>query len=1159
MGPGDVVAQRFELGAVAGAGAFGRVFRAHDRETGRTVALKVLEEARPEVVDRFRREVTLLASITHPHVVGHVASGVDGSRYAYLAMDWLEGEDLARRLARGPLDAAELVGLARGALAGLSAAHALGIVHRDVKPSNVWLVDGRPDQPRLLDFGLARLAAASSLTRVGTFLGTPEYMSPEQVKGVASLDQRADLFSLGCVLSECALGVTPFAAPTALAVATRVLLDEPPRVDVERPDLPPAFADLVERLLAKAPEQRPSLAEALALLDAASATLPPPSRAAPPARRSAAPAPLRSEPPPPRRAMASASGALPASSAVSSASSSLLGRAPPFVGRDAELAALEGAFDACVREKAARLVVVEGDAGTGKTRLVRELLAALARRASPLVIAARGEVAERSEPLRALARATADALGLVGPSGDVDALRADLQVALAPRLPAAHAPRVTAFFGELLGAPFPDGAHPLLAAARAEGARTGDQIARAWADWVDAEAQERPVVVVLDDAAEVDAPSLDVVLGAVRQLRRRRLLVIALTRGDARDRLPEPLRAPAATIPVGPLPPEAGAAIARAALGSQVSTGIVERVVELSAGIPLHLEELVRAAASGGDVGAPATVEVMVAARVGALDAVERPVIEAASVLGSEVDEAAIAALLEGWLTPEGIGPAVDRLIALELLHEVPSGGAGEGRRLAFRHAVVRDVAGAGIDPARRAALHGRAARWLARTARWSPSIVAEHLVRSGEIDVARAFFRRAADVAIESNDFAGAIAAVERALEAGAATEERGPLRLLQAEASRHLADNESMLARALDGCAALPPWSRPWFRAASLVVLGAIRLGRAELLDQITPALLAAARRGDLPAASARAAHYLFFAGRSAVAEELLAATGDASDAEPDRDAWVARACATRALLAGDMATYLEHLEHAIAAFEQAGDVREQAAERANAGFAQMELGLWAAAEATLRAALEAAERTGLRHVEAVARVNLGEALFRGGYPTEGLALLDAAIGALRRQRNLRMEGNACVYRARLHLASGELEAAHRDATCAVERLGHVPPLLPLALAVLATVHAAAGRLEEASTSAADALARLEGGGRADEGEAFVRRVAAEVAMAGGDVARAVAIVSDARDRLLTRAGRIARDDWRASFLQLPDHRRTLELHAWWTSGGDAPATIR
>jgi len=90
MGPGDVVAQRFELGAVAGAGAFGRVFRALDRETGRTVALKVLEEARPEVVDRFRREITLLASISHPHVVGHVASGVDGSRYAYLAMDWLE-------------------------------------------------------------------------------------------------------------------------------------------------------------------------------------------------------------------------------------------------------------------------------------------------------------------------------------------------------------------------------------------------------------------------------------------------------------------------------------------------------------------------------------------------------------------------------------------------------------------------------------------------------------------------------------------------------------------------------------------------------------------------------------------------------------------------------------------------------------------------------------------------------------------------------------------------------------------------------------------------------------------------------------------------------------------------------------------------------------
>jgi tetratricopeptide (TPR) repeat protein len=327
-------------------------------------------------------------------------------------------------------------------------------------------------------------------------------------------------------------------------------------------------------------------------------------------------------------------------------------------------------------------------------------------------------------------------------------------------------------------------------------------------------------------------------------------------------------------------------------------------------------------------------------------------------------------------------------------------------------------------------------------------------------------------------------------------------------------------------------------------------VRLGKTEALDALAPALSEGAERGDLPAAAARTAHYLFFAGRHELADRLLAATGEATDTEPDRDAWVARACATRALLAGDISTYLEHLDHAIAVFEEVGDVREQAAERVNAGFARMELGLWPDAESTLRGALEGAERAGLRHVEAVARVNLGETLFRMGRPGEALTYLDAAVGALRRQGNRRMEGNARLYRARLHLAGGELEAAERDAQSAVEALGHVPPLLPMALGVLASVQLAARQLEKATSSAREAVRRAEAELRLDEGEGFVRLVGIDVALAIGDNDEAWRGLHKARGRLLERAGRVARDDWRESFLQVPEHARTLQLFAAWVA---------
>ncbi|WP_240807873.1 serine/threonine-protein kinase [Polyangium spumosum] len=267
MKRGDVIADRFEIELRAGAGGMGAVYRAHDRATGSPVALKVIHQPASDATRRFDVEARALAELSHPHVVRYVTHGLSEAGFPYLVMEWLEGEDLAARLARGPLTLPECLTLGRLVAAGLSAAHARGIVHRDVKPTNLMLVGRVIEGVKLVDFGLAQLGTRASrkLTRTGMILGTPGYMAPEQASGDGTpLDARVDIFSLGAVLYECLTGHAPFQADNLMALFAKLLLEEAPRLAEARPDLPPRLDALVARLLAKDPASRPANGAALA-------------------------------------------------------------------------------------------------------------------------------------------------------------------------------------------------------------------------------------------------------------------------------------------------------------------------------------------------------------------------------------------------------------------------------------------------------------------------------------------------------------------------------------------------------------------------------------------------------------------------------------------------------------------------------------------------------------------------------------------------------------------------------------------------------------------------------------------------------------------------------------------------------------------------------
>ncbi len=257
----------YDVLAIIGRGGMGVVLKAFDRELKRFVAIKALSPhlAHSSVArKRFAREAQAAAAVVNPHVIAihHVQPT---GRLPFLIMPLLTGESLAQRLkSRAPLELTEVLRIGMQVAVGLAAAHDQGLVHRDVKPANIFLEKG-VERVVITDFGLARAADDVSMTRMGVVAGTPEYMSPEQARGEA-LDGRSDLFSLGCVLYEMATGVSPFRSDSTIAILRRIVDDKPAAIASLAPELPPWFSYIVERLLSKDPAQRFASASEVALL-----------------------------------------------------------------------------------------------------------------------------------------------------------------------------------------------------------------------------------------------------------------------------------------------------------------------------------------------------------------------------------------------------------------------------------------------------------------------------------------------------------------------------------------------------------------------------------------------------------------------------------------------------------------------------------------------------------------------------------------------------------------------------------------------------------------------------------------------------------------------------------------------------------------------------
>ena len=295
MGPittGTIIAGRYRVMALIGDGSMGAVYHVEEEDSHEAYALKVLHSdwsRHPDIIARFEREAIAASRIDHPNVVHATDFGCSSDGSFYLVLEYVDGRDLRAEVQAGPMEAGRAIHIMRGVVAGIRAAHEKGIIHRDLKPENIMLVEreGNRDFVKLLDFGIARLDSANNpqsnmqaLTIAGRPLGTPEYMSPEQVLGKA-VDARTDLYSLGVIFFELLTGACPFDGNVSRLLQQHLTAEAPelpPAVAAAHPDL----ARIVRILLSKEPKNRfqsaAELAEALGASAAGQAHKPAPAK-----------------------------------------------------------------------------------------------------------------------------------------------------------------------------------------------------------------------------------------------------------------------------------------------------------------------------------------------------------------------------------------------------------------------------------------------------------------------------------------------------------------------------------------------------------------------------------------------------------------------------------------------------------------------------------------------------------------------------------------------------------------------------------------------------------------------------------------------------------------------------------------------------------------
>ena len=1205
----QLLAGRFVVEREVGRGAVGIVYRAYDHVSGQSVALKVIASDGVDAGEeaRFRREGRVLAGLHHPGIVRVVAFGQLEERRPYVAMEWLEGENLAKRQERAPLSVVSSLRVGADICDALGAAHSAGIVHRDVKPSNVILArtsesnDGQ-FTVKLVDFGVAA-ARDAKLTQTGTIIGTPAYMAPEQARGDEGIDARADLYAVGATLFELIVGRPPHFGPTPVAILARLVTTPAPRLGEVFSDVSPALDELVASLLALEPSDRPSSAVDVstrlrAIADEIHVDSSPP--LTPTAARDTAPVSLTmtkadgglrlitsivathvpkgparnrvlthlrargadatelggnaivahlgvrksvgdeasraldlglriaklgaavgvasgrtrieytrptgevvdraaglARDAAPGQVLADATttelargrfeidGAGGAGSVVGSVSSCRRegGAGVAFVGRDAELLQIAAAFERCVEDRTSIVVTITGAPGIGKTRLRSEAVASMVRTAArPRVVFARCEAFAHRHALGVLGDVARGLTGVPKGASLQEALDATDVLIATCEVPCSDAAR------DLVARLVAN--EPLPKVDDERGAR--DALWLALTDMAIGLSLAQPLALVIEDAQWADSEGLswlDHLLGRASGYRvfvildaRPTLWRHAHSLFEGRDHVRIELR---------PLSRKYARAMAMSVLVGRAfeapAESLAEDIAAQSGGLPLFAEELARLAAAGRDTTGAPTIEAAMQVNLDALEDASRDAAAKLSVFGQVGWETALAAL--------GVagGPeAIRDLAAAEILVEQGHSRFAGTREVAFKHALMREVAYASLGEDTLRDAHARAGRWLARMGE-DDAIVAHHLELGGEGAEAAAYLEKAGRRALAAHALPEAVSLVERALAFAEDRTSQFARALLLEEAWSRLdarAGEREAAVRAMEDAVDGP--------AAVIRARGARARyedacggddGTSALLDDVRRAAAEAGLSDEEARCAAclavRFAHGGELSKAADVADSLLTLSQRHNMAGAEVDAWQSLAMVRQAR--GEVGAALEARRSAARTANAAGLKAREAMLTINVGFALTTLGAAGEARLSIESGIALAQAIGSPGIARHGKMNL--LCWAATYGAD--SSLDEALEEPRTTAEAALSGSwvphdratlgVLFYRGMEMLRGSRVEAGAgillRIAATGY-RATKMLDVLPVALGLWGEAERRCGRVDQARRLASEAVALLDHG---------------------------------------------------------------------------------
>jgi serine/threonine protein kinase/tetratricopeptide (TPR) repeat protein len=1294
---------RFRLEGERIAGGMGMVYRGIDLSTNEIVAVKISTSFGSQLGERFQQEANCLATIAHPAIVRYIAHGKTNHGEHYLVMEWLDGETLEDRLARGPINLGASVQMIRRVAEALAVAHQHGVIHRDIKPANIFLPGKDMSKIKLLDFGIARRLfdpASLRLTQAGSALGTPMYMSPEQAQGSLDVDARADVFSLGCVFFECLTGTPPFMAESTTGALARLATEDIVDVESRCTGLPAGLTALVARMLAKPPEQRPStMTEILAEIGKITAELrttgifpivskerrapkdasllvdtgerrlvavivvsPLASPAARPHLDAGTTADLgnllardlsdaefneanvdriaRDIAPFGANIRRLANGAFvvtvtgeaqttPLDLAVRAARCGLkvklarpdlalgislghavkeeelrtghlidsamrlvsqqhlgsihvndeikrlldarfeivvepdgrsrllfekglrevphtvLGKEIPCLGREREVRELEGLFEACVEDSQAQVAILSGSAGCGKSRVAYEFLERLRDSGNSFeLLIGRGDPMRGNVSLGLIAQALRGSAGINGTEPD-DVQRKRLFAHTSRFLPSKSAATTVAFLGEITNIHFPDEDLPQLQAARRDARLMADQTVGAWMDWLEAESEHHPVFLLLEDLHWGDFASANYIDSALRVLRKKPLMVLALARPEVDERFYGLWRdRHVQRISLPPLGNRAGQEFVRRVLG-EVAPEKMAWLIDHAQGNPFFLEELVRAAASGGELSKiPDTVLGTVQVRFDAVGDGSKLVLRAASIFGQSFSAAGVKALM-GEMHDEDVDRWLEILVSKEILFSRPVGNTCQH---VFRHALLYQAAYAMLLPKEEVSGHYLAGHFLEEQGEHDAMVLADHFEKGQKPERAVRWLRVAANQAMEVDDLKAALERVERGVRLGAQGDDLAELRVVEAEARFWTGEYVEAERAAREGRKCMEP--KLALRAMSALIDALGPQAKYEEIGKLAADLGEKPEQPELLNAWLSCkfylASYLASAGQFETREQILVLL-DAERKNLD-PILIGRAESMRAHIAraeGKPAEAVIGIQRAWKFFESAGHRRAGTEALANAGIALMELGQLEDAEEHARKLLAIAERMGLHHIIGATLYVLSNILAYRGCLDEARCYGERALKLTAETNDQHVHRFAQLYLSMIECLARDYPRAGQHAREAIAMLEGNPALRPFALALLGRALLGQGMIEEALSSAGEAYALLETLGNVEDGEATIRLALGESLVVSSDLSSARQVLQKAVQWLRKQASTIDNCDWRKSFLiRIPEHRRILEL---------------